>query len=114
MAFSSCLQSATKGDPSLNENNPGDGWEVDFWYSQSTNATTFIKGNGSNRLLNSYLHLCGRILANLRFGSAKSCILLGRYPSRYGKFLLGLMLRLAPVWDLPMTSPFASSSSAQF
>src|SRR5947207_13401258 len=86
MAFSSWLSSSTKGDPSLNRDNPGDGWEVDFRYSQSTNATTFIKDNGSKRLLNSYLHLCGRILANLRFRNAKSCILLGRYPSRYGTF----------------------------
>src|SRR5947208_14487788 len=45
-----------------------------------------LRGNGSKRLLNSYLHLCGRILANLRSGNAKSCILLGRYPSRYGTF----------------------------
>src|SRR5438552_19107570 len=86
MAFSSCLYSTTKGDLSLNGDNPGDGWEIDFRYSKSTNATTFSKGNGSKRLLNSYLHLCGRILANLRSGNAKSCILLGRYPPRYGTF----------------------------
>jgi hypothetical protein len=113
MAFSSCLQSATKGDPSLNGDNPGDGWEVDFWYSQSTNATTFIKRNGSKRLLNSYLDLCGRILANLRFQNAKSCILLGRYPSRYGKFLPALMLDSASVREAPDDLVLPTSSSAQ-